>query len=333
MVRVPSSTVSEEREKMLSRRALAITDLLAVAAILVIVTALGVPTLERARELSKRMVCAVNLKALGGASAVYADAHKGEWMTPPYRRESARSPGIEYLCDGNNSYDTVCVGFERHRPSYSETFADPFGGTPAVTTTRAFWMLVRSESVSVKQFVCPSSLNDVSDPMPQVDLYYDFAEYRNISYGYRVPFGPPDTQPRSGADNGLVFAADKGPFYRDVILDPYTLGPGYSPLQESHAPHYWSPMNSPNHGGQGNGEGQNALHADGHVVFYRKPIAGIDGDNIYTLMLDQWGNNPFGRTHGDSPHDSAATNPFPGKEAFGNENLTSYSTTDSLIYP
>jgi prepilin-type processing-associated H-X9-DG protein len=40
----------------------------------------------------------------------------------------------------------------------------------------------------------------------------------------------------------------------------------------------WQRYNSPNHGG----EGQNVLFVDGHVAFMKKPIVGVDYDNIYT---------------------------------------------------
>lgn len=193
-------------------------------------------------------------------------------------------------------------------------------------------MLVRSGDITPKQFNCPSSGSDLPDPTEQIELYYDFADYRNISYGYLVPFGPVDTRPRSKADSRIVYAADKGPFYQDVHLDFLTGGPGGTAIEVSHPPSFWRRFNSPNHGGIGYGEGQNTLHADGHVEFYQRPPSGIDEDNMYTLMSDEWSVLPYNRTHGDSPHQSAATNPYPGKWTFGPLN-TNYSTTDSLIYP
>ena len=72
------------------------------------------------------------------------------------------------------------------------------------------------------------------------------------------------------------------------------------------SPKDWRPFNSANHGGQSNGEGQNALYADGHSSFLRTPLGGIDSDNIYTLMGEQWDIEGFNRIHGYSPHQSPA---------------------------
>ena len=182
------------------RRGLAITDLLAITAVLLLIAALGVPTLERARELSKRMVCAVNLKALGGAAEVYADANKGQWMTPQFKNSEIDNDGIDYVADGPHSTSQPGhVGYQRGDLGYViDNPMDPLAAYTAVTTTRAYWMLVRTGAIDVKQFICPSSENDFPDPTLLFDLYYDFEEYRNISYGYLVPFGPLEIRPRQG---------------------------------------------------------------------------------------------------------------------------------------
>ncbi len=281
---------------------LALVDLLAVAALSAVLLAIGVPTLSRARELSKRMTCSVNLAGIGASGSMYAAANKGSWMIPPFMRAKIDHEGIDYLA-GNwvspiGGEQPGEVGFQRERESKSETATAPSAGSTAVSTTRAFWMLVRSGDISVKQFICPSSLNDVPDPTENVDLYYDFTQYWNISYGYLVPFGPRDTQPREGMDNRQVLAADKGPFYTTRYLPLWTFPDGDSP------PRDWQPWNSPNHGGLGYGDGQNALYADGHVSFLRTPLGGIDSDNIYAVMTDVWGPLPDNRIYGDAPHTS-----------------------------
>lgn len=314
------------------RRGIAITDLLALAAILLLIAAIGVPTLERARELSKRAVCAVNLKALGGAAEIYADANKGRWMTPAFRERTVNEEGIMYLCLGPDSDDIACVGFARNRESTSETMQHPAAGTTALSTTRAYWMLVRSGNVSAKQFVCPSSVEDHADPTTNIDLYYDFTAYRNISYGYLVPVGPLETRPRQGKDHRMVFAADKGPNYHNIMVDPYTAGPNGTVLQLDHDPSYWRWFNSPNHGGWGNSQGQNALFADGRVEFHRIPAIGLDNDNIYSVIADYWGPLPFNRIHGSPPQQSSLGSPFPGQGTFGS-GPDEFSTTDSLIFP
>lgn len=326
-----------KEKSMKLNRGLALADLLAFGAILVVVAAIAVPTLERARELSKRMTCSINLKGIGVAGAAYAEGNDGRWMTPPFKAPHA-SDGVAYVCS-NSAGDPLsnigCVGFDRHRQSKSPTPVNPAGGSTTVTTTRAYWMLVRSGDITVKQFICPSSLYDETDPTELIDLYYDFQSYQNISYGYLVPFGPVGTRPQDGRDSRVVFAADKGPYYSDGYRpEPSVSGPNFQPLQWNDQPRYWQAFNSPNHGGLRFSDGQNALFADGRVEFHRKPAFGADHDNIYTLIPNVWDPNQFNLIHGETPHQAAYVNPYPGQGTLGFEEVpASDSTTDSLIYP
>jgi hypothetical protein len=319
----------------LRRFGFSLVDLLAVSAGCAVLLAIGVPSLSRVRELSQRMTCSVNLAGIGASGSVYAAANKGSWMIPAFKRAQIDNGGIDYLAGSQVSpiwwEEPGEVGFERYRESKSETATSPSAGSTAISVTRAYWMLVRSGDVSVKQFICPSALNDAPDPTENVDLYYDFTQYWNISYGYLVPFGPRDTQPREGMDNRQVLAADKGPFYT-YRFDPSWITPQGTPISLEDSPRDWQPYNSPNHGGASNGDGQNALYGDAHVEFLRKPTGGVDSDNIYTVMTDAWGPLPYNRIHGDQPHQSPDTNPYPGQGALGGA-AGGYSSTDSLIYP
>ena len=93
------------------------------------------------------------------------------------------------------------------------------------------------------------------------------------------------------------------------------------------SPRQWRRFNSQNHIG---GEGQNALFADGHASFKRTPLAGIDNDNIYTVMTDDWTSaDAINRVHGDPPT-LVDPDPFPGDDALAQDE---YASTDSLIYP
>ncbi len=234
----------------------------------------------------------------------------------------------------SHSADSGEVGYDRRRPTTSDIVDHSWGST-VVSVTRAYWMMVRSGDITVQQFICPSS-GDAADPTENVDIYYDFTGFAYISYGYRVPYGPRDTQPREGADNRIIFAADKSPYY--LYADPteafLTGGERGRPITLNDPPQYWRPFNSPNHGGRGNGEGQNVLFATGGVSFVRIPAVGIDDDNIYTVMIDRWwdatGQN---RIYGDSVHVSAVQYPYPGVEALRQGDPKGFSSTDSLIYP
>lgn len=312
-------------------RAFTLIELLVVIAIIALLISILLPSLSRARELSKRLVCGSNLKGIGTSCKIYANDNNEKWPIPPFKAGEIDGNGIDYTNDAGDTsppYDDPGeVGYDRWLETTSETPRFPNQGSTACSVTRSFWMLVRSGDVTVQQFVCPSS-GDQEDETENLNLYYDFVGYSNISYGFQVPFGPRDTQPREGVDNRQVLAADKGPFY--LAKDPTWEASDQSKLTLDDAPKEWQPYNSANHGGSGNGEGQNCLYADGHNSFQRTPTVGIDNDNIYTLMTEQWGVLPDNRIYGDTPHQYG--HPYPGRDAFGT-GASQYASTDSLIYP
>ena len=313
-------------------RGFTLIELLVVIAIISLLISILLPSLSRARELSKRLACAANIKGIGTSAKIYATDNYGKWMTPPFRRGAIDNAGIQYTLPENGEGYPDQVGKDRLNQSTSESALDPEGGSTEVSVTRAFWMMVRSGDITVRQFVCPSS-GDEHDRTEDIDFYYDFVQYENVSYGYQVPFGPRDTRPREGTDNLQVLVADKGPWYLEGY-DP-TGGalpaPGLAGPDLHDSPKAWRPWNSPNHGGKGKGEGQNCLFSDGHATFCKIPAVGVDNDNIYTLMDNNWSEFPYNRIHGIPPTYYAAS-PYPGQYALGTGPGT-YSSTDSLVYP
>lgn len=308
-------------------RSVALGDVLALVVVASAILPLGTTAGSRAREFGKRLACRANLKNIGEAAKIYANDQGGRWMVPPFRRAVIDNGGIDYLCEDGTG--PGCVGFAREFPSTSETAEDPSGGTTAVSVTRAFWILVRTGGVALRQFICPSS-GDVPDETDDPSLYYDFSGYDNISYGYQVPFGPRDTQPRENMAQEQISVADKGPYYFATYTPNWTTHVGRA-ISLSDAPLEWRPFNSFNHGGTGSGEGQNCLYADGHASFRRIPAVGVDSDNIYTLMTNEWDVEGFNLIHGYRLHEPP-TPPYPGQNAFGS-GLGRYSATDTLIYP
>lgn len=311
-------------------RGFTLIELLVVIAIIALLISILLPSLSRARELSKRLVCMSNIKGYGTSCKIYANDNSESWPIPPFDGGLLIDADmVEYTKRDHNfggeRHDGQ-VGFERDQESYSIR-AD---ASTQVSVTRAFWMLVRDGNVTVKQFICPSS-NDTEDPTENLEFYYDFADIRYISYGYQVPFGPRDTAPREGMDNRQAIAADKGPFYMRQVA-PDWLAPDGDLLTTEDSPKDWRQYNSANHGGRNMGEGQNVLFADGHASFGRKPILGIDSDNIYTYMEFDWTSYPDNVIHGLVPA-AIDPSPYPGQEALGNNFQLDYSSTDSLIYP
>jgi hypothetical protein len=71
------------------------------------------------------------------------------------------------------------------------------------------------------------------------------------------------------------------------------------------------------------------LFPDGYTEFVRIPAVGVDSDNIYTQMANQWSILPYNRIHGETPHERRPA-PYPGQNALG---IRIHATTDSLIFP
>ena len=108
----------------------------------------------------------------------------------------------------------------------------------------------------------------------------------------------------------MAVMADKGPYFiagspggdgstqdtRSQIGPPRPTGNAERVLRISNDE--WRPYNSRNH----NGEGQNVLFMDDHVTFEKKPLAGVNNDNIFTRQLT---NYVFkGTLTGDLPEDN-----------------------------
>ena len=129
----------------------------------------------------------------------------------------------------------------------------------------------------------------------------------------QVPFGPKSgTRPQVDSDPRMPLAADNGPWSDGAVaaweanqFDNYNVNT---------SPTDWKAMNSPNHGGRGVGEGQYVVHADASARFERKPVVGVDFDNIYTRMR-QPGELGADRWVGEKP-DNGDSDPYPGYQAF-----------------
>ncbi len=380
-----------------------LVELLVVIAIIAMLIAVLLPSLARARELSKRTVCGTHLKAIGKGAAMYGNDNAGSWMIPPHKR--VKFDGGPPVPDTNRidwdgrmgGHDTgVDQKFRQAMWSNGDP-PQPWGDgqrATEVSVSRALWQLIREDRVAPKMMVCPSSDDDQIDPLrdnpngdtdPEdrnvrsPDVFYDFEGYRTCSYAYQIPFGRGEAnraKPSSRADPRLVVVADKGPFNRKAeprviemggvdtsaggIANVYSGNSGYrnpdSPgdvhadtlwnLLPKHAPIRWRRGNSPNHGGRGNGNGQNVFRVDGSATFKERSCVGVDNDNIYLRQgTDDEGPDATDDDADDPPNGDWGATPWrgnldilpPGFEVIylvpGDDDTLVNGTTDTYLWP
>jgi prepilin-type N-terminal cleavage/methylation domain-containing protein len=346
-------------------------ELLVVVAIIALLIAILLPSLAKAREAAKRTVCGQNVKGILSSCNVYARDNENWWPTVGSWHDVKDTPTSAGDSTYKNFLTSMggTSSLARDQESaqvYSQSSQDQ--GTH-VSPSRALWLLVRRGDMTAGGFKCPSSSDDVIDPTSDVLRVYDFKGYGFLSYGYQMPFVTIFNQcrPRQAidVDPRHVFLGDKNPGmtrgtteaveFSDgtdselISFNSTWVGPngdGGTKLQSMPpannagagglgapelTPVDLKPFNSPNHGGRGDGQGQSVGRADGSVDFASKPLAGIDGDNIYsvphTTTALPW---LFRSSTGFYPGTSSSNIACPGYSAIS---TSRHSSTDTLLLP
>ncbi len=285
-----------------SMRGFTLWELVCVIFVIAMLFALLMPSLNRVKKISTRVVCGSNLKGLGTAFVVYGSDYDDRFPELPGEGPWSRDLGFDY------------------RMSKPEFGADGAQHNVGRTISASWYLLVREADVSPKSLVCPES-----DQTPFGGRYssrhditelWDFGDdpYKHVSYSMHNPYGEfPADGTRSAA---FAVAGDMSPWFKDGDIVP--------PGKDGQAPQlimdYWTkrlfksrPMregNSWNHGGgEGRGGlGQNVVFGDGHSAYEKMSDVGVKNDGIYTYWPAggepaeserRIGRNPTGRDAGN----------------------------------
>lgn len=222
-------------------KAFTLIELLVVVAIIALLISILLPSLSRARELSKRTVCSSNLRGIGQAMYIYAQ--DGDKFPAACQDKPNNAATWWYL-----TYRSLAGGI-------------PSTGIPSVTAD--LWMLIRANNTTPKQFTCPSTA-DQPDPAQDQLAYYDFFSGVNLSYAYQYQ--------HSTTARKIIGTSDDPTFPVAADSNPYVKGSVASAVDQDRLSQWRG--NSTNHT---NREGQNILFVDGHVDFLKAPDAGPSG--------------------------------------------------------
>jgi prepilin-type N-terminal cleavage/methylation domain-containing protein/prepilin-type processing-associated H-X9-DG protein len=263
-------------------RGFTLIELLVVIAIIALLISILLPSLSRARELSKRTVCASNLRGIGQAMYIYAQ--DDPQVFPAVGIVRTQNDGDMKVCGEQQmtAANQNCGG--PNNANADRITEPPTTGTPSPTVD--MWTVVRANNTTPKQFICPST-TDVPDPAQDTAAYYDFLCPANLSYSYQYQHDPDRRLVGTSSEPNFPFMADANPYLKGGVSGTL-LNPQTDRVQSTRG-------NSVNHT---NREGENVLYQDGHVSFEKAPDVGLSGksqgivsargrDNIYTWFANQ----------------------------------------------
>ncbi len=225
-------------------QAFTLIELLVVIAIIALLISILLPSLSRARELSKRTVCSANLRGIGQAMYIYAQD----------------DPGL-FPCIADVYTGSPAGAISMFRPN-DRTTEPPTTGIPSISVD--MWSVIRQNNTTPKQFICPST-TDIPDPSQDPLAYFDFQSIQNVSYGYQNQHDPNRPAIGTSSEPTFPFMADGNPYIKGGIMGVQ--------LDDDRTSSFRG--NSNNHT---NREGQNVLFQDSHVSFEKGPDVGLSGN-------------------------------------------------------
>lgn len=220
--------------------------------------AMLLPSLGRARELSKQTVCMANLRGLGQACYIYAQD----------------PPGVFPMLGGvREENDGAFTAFD------PQVRANGPWGTGVQSPSADMWALVIDGYSTPKQFICPST-TDAMDQTTNVQAYYDFKSPNSLSYSYQYQHDPDRRPIGTMSEPTFPVMADANPYTKGGVQTPFSTDRASTDDRG----------NSTNHTKR---EGQNVLWQDGHVSFEKGPDVGLSGKVAASLKISRGRDNCY----------------------------------------
>lgn len=257
-----------------------ITSGLAVLVMPLLLFAILLPSLGRARELSNRAACGANMRGIAQSLNIYAADNSDAFPVLPYAPYSAANAGTSTDVGTTTADDTL-------KAMYASS------GTQNGSPLAAIWLLTLKNYTSPKQYICKSDPFAGPDTAKLTDgsnFYENIQAQNQISYSFAYPYatdGKVGNWWKNTTDSSLPIAGDMAPL-NGTGSPARNVAPGATPSNARS----W---NSGNH----QGDGQNIAFADGHAEFVRRADVGQDNDNIFTASgmkgVSQYGGTQPGK--------------------------------------
>ena len=229
--------------------------------------ALLLPSLGKARELANRSTCAANLRGIAMSMELYAVANGDSYPVLPYAPYGPGNAGT------SGTVLTAPSAEEAAKLLYADS-KGPEGAAPERgSPLAAIHMMVMTGDISPKQFLCKSDGNAgaVSTGAAPGGFFANFQADNQLSYSFAYPYSKDGSVGKwweSTSDASLPVGSDMAPLEGTGSPRRALSGTGMSVKAG----------NSGNHGG----DGQNVAFQDGHADWVRTTNVGQGGDNIFT---------------------------------------------------